>query len=86
MTKYRVIHIPSGEFFDTTDKNMEYFRNCRNDNYDNLPIFDKLIIQGCQQLEDRICSPRPCRHCCWNHGGDCERVVEEIEYLIEEIE
>lgn len=74
MTKYRIIHIPSGEFCNTSDEEIENKHLIDKD----IITFGKLKVMGCFSCQDKLChSIVECHECPWSQ--------EEIEYLIEEL-
>ena len=79
MTKYRILHIPTGAFCDITDKE-----------FDAVPLDSvilKCVVSACNKTHCSLSSL--CKDCSWHTiliNAKFKLGFSEIEYFIEEIE
>ena len=75
MTKYRILHIPTGAFCDITDKELNYCSPSLGS------VVFKCVLLACTKTH---CSLN-CKDCSW-YNTQLKLGFSEIEYFIEEIE
>ena len=76
--KYRILHIPSGEFADVYSIPIMFTEEFKDD------LFSQLLGCACLLLPDVLCNDRHCKDCPWTNGGKKNTKINEIEYDVEE--